>query len=372
MDGIFITELDPGDGHPAGGQGPVRHGRRADDLRLGRVRRARAGGDGRGGAAGSRRPGYANVGKTNLHEFAYGVTSQNPHYGTVPNPAAPGPHLGRLERRLGGGDRGRARRRRRSAPTPAARSASRPPAAAIAGLQADASGSCRSTASSRSRRASTTPGRWRATSRGCVELMAALVPGFAVDAVELDEVVGRRRLGASTPTPLVRARVEAAAALFPRSARARRSPSRSGRRRRSCARSPASTASSTRSTASCTARTSAHEDRALPRGDRRRGGRRARRARREYERLALEALEGVDLLLTPTLMFVAPPADVDELAVARAVRPLHLPVQPARLAGARAAVRAGRGRPAGVGPARRPARATTRSCSPPGSRSRRR
>src|SRR5690242_9291115 len=34
--------------------------------------------------------GYANVGKTNLHEFAYGTTSQNVHYGTVPNPAAPG------------------------------------------------------------------------------------------------------------------------------------------------------------------------------------------------------------------------------------------------------------------------------------------
>jgi len=34
--------------------------------------------------------GYAVVGKTNLHEFAYGTTSENPHYGTVPNPAAPG------------------------------------------------------------------------------------------------------------------------------------------------------------------------------------------------------------------------------------------------------------------------------------------
>jgi aspartyl-tRNA(Asn)/glutamyl-tRNA(Gln) amidotransferase subunit A len=34
--------------------------------------------------------GWANVGKTNLHEFAYGITSQNPHFGTVPNPAAPG------------------------------------------------------------------------------------------------------------------------------------------------------------------------------------------------------------------------------------------------------------------------------------------
>jgi aspartyl-tRNA(Asn)/glutamyl-tRNA(Gln) amidotransferase subunit A len=34
--------------------------------------------------------GYANVGKTNLHEFAYGITSVNPHFGTVPNPRAPG------------------------------------------------------------------------------------------------------------------------------------------------------------------------------------------------------------------------------------------------------------------------------------------
>jgi len=34
--------------------------------------------------------GYANVGKTNLHEFAYGITSENPHFGTVPNPVAPG------------------------------------------------------------------------------------------------------------------------------------------------------------------------------------------------------------------------------------------------------------------------------------------
>jgi aspartyl-tRNA(Asn)/glutamyl-tRNA(Gln) amidotransferase subunit A len=34
--------------------------------------------------------GYANVGKTNLHEFAYGVTSMNPHYGWVPNPVLAG------------------------------------------------------------------------------------------------------------------------------------------------------------------------------------------------------------------------------------------------------------------------------------------
>jgi aspartyl-tRNA(Asn)/glutamyl-tRNA(Gln) amidotransferase subunit A len=36
------------------------------------------------------RAGYVDVGKTNLHEFAYGITSENVHFGTVPNPIAPG------------------------------------------------------------------------------------------------------------------------------------------------------------------------------------------------------------------------------------------------------------------------------------------
>ena len=79
--------------------------------------------------------GYANVGKTNLHEFAYGITSVNPHYGTVPNPRCPGSHGRRLERRLRGRRRGRARRWSASAATPAARSASRPRAAALVGFK---------------------------------------------------------------------------------------------------------------------------------------------------------------------------------------------------------------------------------------------
>jgi aspartyl-tRNA(Asn)/glutamyl-tRNA(Gln) amidotransferase subunit A len=36
------------------------------------------------------RAGYVSVGKANLHEFAWGITSENPHYGSVPNPVAPG------------------------------------------------------------------------------------------------------------------------------------------------------------------------------------------------------------------------------------------------------------------------------------------
>ena len=35
--------------------------------------------------------GYGAVGKTNLHEFAYGTTSENPHFGVVPNPLGPLP-----------------------------------------------------------------------------------------------------------------------------------------------------------------------------------------------------------------------------------------------------------------------------------------
>jgi Asp-tRNA(Asn)/Glu-tRNA(Gln) amidotransferase A subunit family amidase len=33
--------------------------------------------------------GYSVIGLTNLHEFAYGITSANPHFGAVVNPAAP-------------------------------------------------------------------------------------------------------------------------------------------------------------------------------------------------------------------------------------------------------------------------------------------
>jgi Asp-tRNA(Asn)/Glu-tRNA(Gln) amidotransferase A subunit family amidase len=33
--------------------------------------------------------GYGVVGKTNLHEFAYGITSDNPHFGAVVNPLGP-------------------------------------------------------------------------------------------------------------------------------------------------------------------------------------------------------------------------------------------------------------------------------------------
>ena len=73
------------------------------------------------------------VGKANLHEFAWGVTSQNPWYGTVRNPAHPG-------RMTGGSSGGNAAATRRRALRPrhrhrhrAARSGCLPRAATSSG-----------------------------------------------------------------------------------------------------------------------------------------------------------------------------------------------------------------------------------------------
>ena len=62
------------------------------------------------------------------------------------------------------------------------------------------------------------------------------------------------------------------------------------------------------------------------------------RAREAYRERCLERVEGVDLLLTPTTPFVAPPADADELTIPGRCDPLHVPIQRARMAGAGAAL----------------------------------
>jgi Asp-tRNA(Asn)/Glu-tRNA(Gln) amidotransferase A subunit family amidase len=51
----------------------------------------------------------------------------------------------------------------------------------------------------------------------------------------------------------------------------------------------------------------------------------AARRRAEYRERAAEAISGVDLLLTPTLAFVAPPAVRDDLAIREAVIRLTFP-----------------------------------------------
>jgi len=157
--------------------------------------------------------GYANVGKANLHEFAYGVTSMNPHFGWVPNPVAPG--------RIAGGSSGG------SAAALAA-------GLADAALGSDTGGSIRIPAAycgvvgfKPTFGLVPIDGCWPLAPSydhagpmardvdACVAMMGALVPGFAPVSVELGDL--RVALAwTEEAQPGVRARFEKAAALFPR------------------------------------------------------------------------------------------------------------------------------------------------------------
>ncbi len=107
--------------------------------------------------------GWTLAGKTNLHEFAYGTSSQNPWYGTVGNPHDPGasPAARRAARRRASS---RATSRWASAPTRRARSAS-PRRGAASSASSRRTARCRPTAASRWCRGSTTSDRSRPTSR---------------------------------------------------------------------------------------------------------------------------------------------------------------------------------------------------------------
>ncbi len=255
--------------------------------------------------------GYSVAGKTNLHEFAYGISSQNPHYGTVPNPVAPG--------RLAGGSSGGS-------------------AAAIAAgdvalaLGSDSAGSIR------------IPAAWcgvvgfkptfglipvegcfplapsydvvgpmASSAEGCERLLRALAPGFErVELGSLDELeVGV--LWLDRAEPLVRVRVEEAVALFPR------------RREIELPLAPANRADFMREAADV--------HRALFPGNEELYGENVRgkierclqvrdaeaaaaeRERAEYRERVAEAVDGLDLVVAPTVPFVAPAADVDELEI---------------------------------------------------------
>jgi aspartyl-tRNA(Asn)/glutamyl-tRNA(Gln) amidotransferase subunit A len=159
------------------------------------------------------RAGYVSIGKTNLHEFAWGITSENPHYGWVPNPLAEG--------RTPGGSSGG------SAAAVAA-------GLAVLGLGTDSGGSIRIPAACCGITgfkpthglvpiAGCFPlapsfdhvGPLATDVAGCIDAMAALVPGFEpAELPSLDELrVGVAWLDGAEP--LVRARVEQAAARFP-------------------------------------------------------------------------------------------------------------------------------------------------------------
>jgi aspartyl-tRNA(Asn)/glutamyl-tRNA(Gln) amidotransferase subunit A len=266
--------------------------------------------------------GYAVAGKTNLHEFAYGISSQNAHYGTVPNPVAPG--------RLAGGSSGGS-------------------AAAIAAgdvelaLGSDSAGSIRIPAAwcgnvgfKPTRGLVSVEGCFplapsydvvgpmASSVEGCERLLRVLAPDFEpVELESLEELeVGIAWLDQAEP--LVRQRVHEVAALFPR------------RRELALPLAPANRADFMREVADV--------HRALFPGNEQLYGENVRgkverclqvrdeeataaeRERADYFERVAEAVGELDLLVTPTVPFVAPPAEVEELEIRAGATSLTYPL----------------------------------------------
>src|SRR5829696_10046842 len=242
--------------------------------------------------------GYVNVGKTNLHEFAYGVTSQNPHFGTVPNPVLPG-------RTAGGSSGGSA-------------------AALAAGLAdvalgTDSGGSIRIPAACCSivgfkptfglvsldgvfPLAATFDhaGPMAGSVAACVAAMEVLVPAFRVPHAAAPRIAtawgGEESLGAASidfPLP------DNVGPAFMREV--------SDVHRELFAEHGDSYGDNVRTKVERCLAVTEEEDAA------------ARRRRAEYREHAEAALDGFDLLVTPTLSIDPPPADVDELSVREAL-----------------------------------------------------
>jgi Asp-tRNA(Asn)/Glu-tRNA(Gln) amidotransferase A subunit family amidase len=246
--------------------------------------------------------GWVDVGKANLHEFAYGVTSQNLHYGTVPNPAAPG--------RTAGGSSGGS-------------------AAALlldeadGALGTDTGGSIRIPAAccgiagfkptyglvSTEGVFPLAPsfdhaGPMALDVAGCVELMRVLAPELAVPDVALDDLSLAAAWGeAPVPaTPIEFPTAERVVPAFMREA--------GDVHRELYAESGELYGDNIRGKIErCIAVTDAEYEA-------------ARAARAELAERAAAALEGHDLLLTPTLSCPVPPVDVVEVEI-RAALTLH-------------------------------------------------
>ena len=259
--------------------------------------------------------GYVVVGKTNLHEFAYGITSYNPHFGEVPNPLAAG-------RTAGGSSSGSA--------------AALAAGLADAALGSDSGGSiripaaccgvvgfkpshglvpldgCRALAPSFDH-----AGPMGRDVEMCTRMLEALAPGFEqADLASLEELdVGVAWL--DLPELLVRARVQAAAELFPR--------------RREVAFPLPDGVGAVFMREVAESHRGLFPEHASAYGDNVRAKLErcvavtdvefdaASRRLHEYRERAAEAVEGLDLLVTPTLAFVAPPAVRDDREIGDAV-----------------------------------------------------
>jgi len=255
--------------------------------------------------------GYANVGKANLHEFAYGTTSENPQYGDVPNPRFPG--------RVAGGSSGG------SAAAVAA-------GLAEAALGTDSAGSIRIPAACCGvvghkptyglvslegcwplAASYDTAGPLAGDVAGCEQMLQVLAPGYRPAELESLEELQVGIAWTELADPLVQARVEAAAELFPRRRRLELPPADgfydafsrevADVHRELFAEYADSYGENVRPKIEwCLAVTDAEYEQ-------------ARKGRERYREQLAEAATGVDLVLTPTLLCVAPSAPADELAL---------------------------------------------------------
>ena len=254
--------------------------------------------------------GYTNVGKTNLHEFAYGVTSENPHFGTVPNPVAPG--------RIAGGSSGG------SAAALAA-------GLADAALGTDSGGSIRIPAAccgvvgfkptyglvSIDGCFPLAPsfdhlGPMARTVEECAALLEVIAPGFATAELASLEEIAVGTAWVDEADPLVSRRVHETTSHFPRS------QSIAWPR-------PEIGALFMREVADVHRELYAENgelygegiaikiERCLAVSDAE--ATQAEQARGGYRERCLELFDGLDLLLTPTLQCVAPPTGVGDLAL---------------------------------------------------------
>jgi aspartyl-tRNA(Asn)/glutamyl-tRNA(Gln) amidotransferase subunit A len=246
--------------------------------------------------------GYGDVGKTNLHEFAYGTTSENPHFGNVPNPLSP-------ERVAGGSSGGNA--------------AALVLGAADVALGTDSGGSIRIPAAccgivgfkptyalvSLDGCFPLAPSYDHAGPMArdvvtCEEAFAALVPAYEPTGVESLEEVEVGVMWTEDAAPLVRARVLAAAEHFPR------------RRSLDFARPEGTSALFMHEVADVHRELFAENadlygedvrikiERCLAVSDS--DAETAARRREEYRARIEESTRGLDLLLTPTLPTIAP------------------------------------------------------------------
>ena len=266
--------------------------------------------------------GYAVVGKTNLHEFAYGITSENEHYGDVVNPLDSG--------RIPGGSSGGA-------------------AAALAAGLCDAALGTDSAGSIRLPAACCgivgfkptwglvptygvfplaptfdTAGPMARSVADCTAMMQALVPGLREAEIESLEEVSVGVAWLDPAEPLVRERVRKAASRFPRSQPLDfpLSPDPGPAFMREVADVHRDLFAEHADLYVTSVRVKVERCLALPDEE----AQESTAARQAYGAQALALLDEHDLLVTPTMAFVAPPAGIGDLAIREDVIRLTFPI----------------------------------------------